>query len=125
MISGCDYKELGIRLLGALAAKPPPLRIDGQGAVRVGKSRVTLDTVVSAFKNGCAPEDIVRKYPSLDPADVYAVIAYYHWYREEIEAYLAQRQQQAEEIRRQNERHTPPPGLRERLLARRPVRTPE
>lgn len=125
MISGCDYKELGMNLLGALAAKPPPLRLDGQGAVRVGKTRVTLDTVVSAFKNGCAPEEIVRKYPSLDLADVYAVITYYHWYREEIEAYLEQRHRQAEEIRRQNERHTPAPGLRERLLARRAVTTPE
>jgi len=99
--------------------------IDGQGAVRVAKTRVTLDTVVSAFKNGCAAEDILRKYPSLDLTDVYAVITYYHWYREEIDAYLAQRRLQAEELRRDNERHTPAPGLRERLLARRAVTTPE
>src|SRR5260370_41109036 len=112
-------------LLDAVAAKPPPLRIDGQGAIRVGKTRVILDTVVGGFKNGCTAEEIVRKYPSLDLTDVYAVITYYLWYREAVEAYLEQRRQQAEEIRRQNERHTPPPGLRERLLARRRVTTPE
>lgn len=112
-------------LLETLAAKPPPLRIDGQGAVRVGNTRVTLDTVVGAFQAGCTAEEIVRKYPSLDLTDVYAVITYYLWYREEVDAYLEERRERAEEIRRQNERHTPPPGLRERLLARRAVTTPE
>jgi uncharacterized protein (DUF433 family) len=74
--------------------------MDGQGAIRLGKTRVTLDTVVGAYKNGCTAEEIVRKYPSLDLTDVYAVITYYLWYREEMEAYLEQRRQQAEEIRR-------------------------
>src|SRR3954464_15331056 len=112
-------------LLDALAAKPPPLRIDEQGAVRVGKTRVTLDTVIGAHQSGCTAEDIARKYPSLELADVYAVITYYLWYPGQVEAYLERRRQQAEEIRRQNEQHSPAPGLRERLLARRPVATPE
>src|SRR4051812_16642337 len=67
-------------LLDALAAKPPPLRIDEQGAVRVGKTRATLDTVIGAHQSGCTAEDIARKYPSLELADVYAVITYYLWY---------------------------------------------
>ena len=117
--------EMARELLGTLTAQPPPLRIDGQGAVRVGQTRVTLDTVIGAFTGGCSAEEIVRKYPSLDLANVYAVITYYLWHREAMEAYLEQRRQEAEEIRRDNQRHTPPPGLRERLLARRPVPTPE
>jgi uncharacterized protein (DUF433 family) len=75
-------------LLDALAAKPPPLRIDGQGAVRVGKTRVSLDILAGAFKSGCTSEEIVRKCPPLDPADVYAVFTYQLWHREEVEAYL-------------------------------------
>jgi uncharacterized protein (DUF433 family) len=112
-------------LLDVLIAKPPPLRVDGQGAVRIGKTRVTLDTVVGAFKSGCTIEDILRKYPSLEMTDAYAAITYYLWHPGEVEAYMEQRRRQAEELRRRNEPHSPPPGLSERLLARRPVNTRE
>jgi hypothetical protein len=36
-----------------------PLQADADGAVRVGKTRVTLDTVVAAFSNGATAEEIV------------------------------------------------------------------
>jgi len=35
----------------------------------VAASRVTLDTLVGAFLNGCTVEEIVMKYPSLDLGD--------------------------------------------------------
>ncbi|MCH8961923.1 MAG: hypothetical protein IH820_11535, partial [Bacteroidetes bacterium] len=52
-------------------------------------------------------------------ADVYAVISYYLRQSDEVEAYLRQRQQQAEEIRGQNEARFQLNGIRKRLLARR------
>src|SRR5207248_189747 len=56
---------------------PVPLRRDDRGGYRVGTSRVSLDTVVGEFEGGADPEGIARAYPTLQLADVYAVIAYY------------------------------------------------
>jgi len=103
----------------AIVTEPLPLMIDGDGVVRVGHTRVTLDTVVAAFQDGATAEEIVQQYPSLQLADVYVVIGYYLRKQAEVDAYLRQRQQQADEIRRQNEARFDPAGVRDRLLARR------
>src|SRR5947208_1143305 len=71
-----DEKELLADAL-PLHGDRPPLRTDEGGVVRVGKSRVTLDLVVSQYENGMTPEEIVHAYDTLALADVYAVIAYY------------------------------------------------
>ncbi|RCJ19566.1 hypothetical protein A6770_05325 [Nostoc minutum NIES-26] len=102
----------------AIVAEPAPLETDTNGVVRVGKTRVTLDTVVAVFQQGVTAEEIVYRYPSLKLADVYATIAFYLNYQQEVEAYLQQRQQQAQEIRRMNQTRFDPQGLRDRLLAR-------
>ena len=96
-----------------------PLRVDAQGVVRVGRTRVTLDTVVAAFREGCTAEEIAEQYPSTDLADVYATIAYYLRDRAAVDAYLTEREAVAKDVRRQNEARWSPSGLRERLLARR------
>ena len=101
-----------------IAAEPIPLETDADGVVRVGGTRVTLDTVVAAFKEGATAEEIVYQYPSLNLTDVYFVIAYYLQRRPDVEAYLRWRQRQANEAREQNEARFDPHGIRERLLAR-------
>ena len=99
---------------------PVPLKTDADDVVRVGNTRVTLDTVVAAFKDGAIAEEIVSQYPSLLLADVYAVIGYYLQHQAEVEAYLNQRQQTVAEVRKQNEARFNQQGIRERLLARQP-----
>lgn len=101
----------------AIVAELAPLETNGDGVVRVGKTRVTLDTVVAVFKQGTT-EEIVYRYPSLKLADVYAAIAFYLNHQQEVEAYLQQRQQQSQEVRRMNQVKFDPQGLRDRLLAR-------
>ncbi len=96
-----------------------PLRIDADGVVRVGRTRVTLDTVIAAFREGCTAEEIAEQYPSADLADIYATIAYYLRDRAAVDAYVAEREKIAKDVRRQNESRWSPSGLRERLLARR------
>lgn len=102
-----------------IATEPIPLETDTDGVVRVGGTRVTLDTIVAAFEEGATAEEIAHQYPSLHLADVYAVIGYYLRRRPDIEAYLHQRRQQASDIRKQNEARFDPHGVRDRLLARR------
>jgi uncharacterized protein (DUF433 family) len=107
----------------SIVAEPIPLSVDPHGTVRVGGTRLTLETVLEAFKRGDSPQEIVAAFPSLELADVYAVIAYYLRHRLEIEAYLEAQEAKATEIRRKIEaRQGDQLGLRKRLLARRPQR---
>lgn len=98
---------------------PIPLRPDANDVIRIGNTRVPLDTMVASFKEGTTAEEIVAQYPGLSLADVYAVIGYYLQRQPEVEAYLKQRQQMAHEARQQNEARFNQQGIRERLLARR------
>jgi uncharacterized protein (DUF433 family) len=95
-----------------------PLKVDSHGVIRVGGTRVTLDTVIAAFKEGAAAEEIVYRYPTLHLADVYAVLSYYLRRKQEIENYLHQREHQAEDIRQQYQTLFEFDGIRDRLLAR-------
>lgn len=95
-----------------------PLTIDSHGVVRVGGTRVTLDTVIAAFKEGATAEEIVYRYPTLHLADVYAVLSYYLRRKQEIEAYLLQREHKTEQVRHQYQNLFELDGVRERLLAR-------
>jgi uncharacterized protein (DUF433 family) len=101
-----------------LTAEPAPLTTNIDGVVQVGKTRVTLDTVVNVFNQGMTAEEIVYRYPSLKLADVYATIGFYLNHQQEVEEYIQQRRSQAHEIRKTNEIKFDPQGLRNRLLAR-------
>ncbi|HEX2570673.1 MAG TPA: DUF433 domain-containing protein [Polyangia bacterium] len=104
-----------------IVSEPVPLITDADGVVRVGGTRVTLDTVVEAFQEGATAEEIVQQYASLELADVYATISYYLRHQTEVEAYLRGRRAEAEVLREQIGRQTGQAGLRQRLLARRRI----
>ncbi|HKC65055.1 MAG TPA: DUF433 domain-containing protein [Pyrinomonadaceae bacterium] len=95
-----------------------PLSQDQSGVLRVTGTRVSLDSVIYAFQTGSTPEEIVHQYSTLDLKDVYAVISYYLQNQDEVEEYLAQRQVQRQELRKEIESRFDPNGIRERLLAR-------
>jgi uncharacterized protein (DUF433 family) len=101
-----------------LTPVPTPLRVDEGGAVRVGQTRVTLDTLVGSYRDGSTAEEIVQQYPTLALADVHAALAYYLTHRPEVEAYLRGREAEAAELRREVEQISDQRGVRERLLAR-------
>jgi uncharacterized protein (DUF433 family) len=104
-----------------LAAEPVPLGRDADGVIRVGGTRVTLDTVVDAYLSGATADAIAEQYPSLSTADVYTTLGYYLRHRNEVDAYLSDRRAQADRLRQENERRADPAGVRARLLARRPA----
>jgi uncharacterized protein (DUF433 family) len=94
------------------------LRADAGGVVRVGNTRVSLDVVVEQYEGGMTPEGIVLAYDSLTLDDVRAVIAFYAQNREQVRAYLARREGEAEVLRAMIEAERPRIS-REELLARR------
>jgi uncharacterized protein (DUF433 family) len=104
----------------SLAPEKLPLVPDPDGVIRVGGTRVTLDTIVAAFLDGASAEVIVDQYPSLDLADVYAVIGYFLHHRQEVEAYLKERDARSVQVRLMNEARFDPAGVRARLMSRRP-----
>ena len=106
----------------APATEVIPLTVDTHGVLRVGNTRVTLETMLAAFADGATAEEIVQQYPSLHLADVYSVIGYYLRHTAEVNVYLQQRHKQRESVRQQNEARFDPHGVRERLLARRTSR---
>jgi uncharacterized protein (DUF433 family) len=101
-----------------LTADPPPLATGADGVVRVGGTRVTLDTVVEAFREGLTAEEIQQQYPSLGLTDAYSAITYYLHHRSEVEEYLRGRSRHRAEVRREAESRFDPSGIRDRLLAR-------
>jgi hypothetical protein len=79
---------------------------------------VLVELVIRAFQDGATPEAIAQRYPTATLADIYAVIAYYLRHRQELEAYLAEREQRAQEVRQHIERHQGDlADLRRRILA--------
>jgi uncharacterized protein (DUF433 family) len=102
----------------SISAEHPPLTVDPMGVIKVGGTRVTLDTIVEAFDEGLTAEEIGQQYPSLMLADIYGAITYYLNHKDEVGEYLAQRHSESAKIRQENEARFDLAGLRERLLAR-------
>jgi len=103
-----------------LEAEPLPLHTDRDGTIRVGQTRVPLETVVDAFNEGATAEEIAYHYPTLDLSDIYATITYYLRHRAAVDEYLREQESRGQELRRKIEASQPDRrGLRERLLARR------
>jgi uncharacterized protein (DUF433 family) len=103
----------------SIATEPIPLKVDNDDVIRVSNTRITLDTIVRAFMEGETAEEIAQQYPSLNLGDIYAVIGYYLGRKSEVEAYLQQRCQQIQRIKKGNEKRFDPQGIRIRLQARR------
>ena len=103
-----------------IANQPVPLSANEHGVFRITGTRVSLDSVVTAFDLGATPEQIVHKFPTLKLDDVYAVITYYLRHQDEVQAYLAKQRQEAEALRQElNTTFPPKKNLRQRLIKRR------
>jgi uncharacterized protein (DUF433 family) len=100
-------------------AEPIPLVTDASGVVRISNTRVTLDTVITAFLEGATAEEIMEQYTSLQLSDVYSVIGYYLRHQAEVDTYLVERQHLASLVQQEAQRRFNPMGIRDRLLARR------
>jgi len=79
---------------------------------------VTLDTVVTAFKEGATAEEIAQQYPTVPLADVYYAIGYYLPRKDGVEAYLGKREKEAHQLQSEMESRFNPVGIRKRLTAK-------
>ncbi|SRR5579875_2214453 len=84
------------------------------GGYYVAGTRVSLYSVVYAFRRGESPETIRQSFPVLELVEVYGAITYYLEHQAEVEAYMLRMDALWEEGRR----NAPPlpAGLRDRLV---------
>ncbi len=92
---------------------------DRDGVIRVGDTRVTLDSVISSFKTGATAEEIACQYPTLQLADIYSAISCYLRNQKETESYLARRRNIRDHVRSQNQLRFESDNIKTRLMARR------
>ena len=92
------------------------------GGYYVAGSRVSLDSIVHAFRQGDSPETIFQNFELLSLEEIYGAIAYYLANQSEIDDYLIRQAEKWAEGRRNSE--PLPPSLREKLMrAREEMRT--
>ncbi|MBA4120984.1 MAG: DUF433 domain-containing protein [Acidobacteria bacterium] len=90
------------------------------GTIRVGKTRIALESVIHHFRLGATAEEIAQKFPSLKLAEVYGVISFFLSSREEVEKYLQRQEAESNAVQAETESkfQTETEELRERILAR-------
>jgi len=77
-----------------------------KGNFYVAGSRVSLASIIYAFRDGASPESIRQNFPSLSLAQVYGAIAFYLSHPQEADAYLQELKRKWEELERKGQ----PPG---------------
>jgi uncharacterized protein (DUF433 family) len=116
----CIHEQEGLSMSLALEREPPPLSEDETGAIRVGNSRVLLETVIRACQDGAPPEAIVHRYSTLSLSDVYNTIGYYLRHQDAVEGYLSQREHLADGVQQRLADIQPDlSSIRDRVLSQR------
>lgn len=95
-----------------------PLHTDEHGSIRIGKSRITLDTIIETYKMGATIEELAQNFPTLAVADIMYTVGYYLRHTEEVETYLAEQESEAEVIRKKIESDPQNIEFRARLKGR-------
>lgn len=85
------------------------------GTYYVAGTRVSLDSIVHAFREGKSPESILAEFDTLTLAQIYGAIAHYLDHQPAIDAYYVRQRQRAQALRSAAE--PLPAELRERLEA--------
>jgi uncharacterized protein (DUF433 family) len=96
---------------------PWPLRIDADGTIRVGDSRLTLAAVVEAVEDGLSPDEIAEAFEP-PRSVIYAVLAYYLNHKDELKPYLEQQAYEAYKLRDKIEASQRPFPTRSELAER-------
>lgn len=99
----------------ALEREAPPLHQDARGVIRVGQTRVTLESVIGLYEQGATAEEIALRFDALDLHDVYATLGYYLGHRQQVQTYLDRQRQGSLAARREAESRSPTSQIRGRL----------
>lgn len=79
-----------------LKSDPLPLARDTAGVIRIGGTRVSLESLVVSYEAGASIQDLAEAFPDLSLYDIHSTIAYYLKHREEVQEYIGTRRRVAE-----------------------------
>ena len=68
------------------------------GKLRIEGTRITLNQIVTLYKQGETAEEIAGQYPQLTLSQVYSALAYYHSNKTEVELDLDKEKNEAEKL---------------------------
>lgn len=88
------------------------------GMLRVGHTRVALSLIIREYRQGATAEAIHESFPTVSLADIYKTLAFYSAYPEVIDAYVAEDERLAEEVRVRTQGQFSNPDLSSILDAR-------
>jgi uncharacterized protein (DUF433 family) len=71
-----------------------------EGVYYVIGTRISLDSIVCGFREGCSPETILKDFEGLTLPHVYGAITYCLDHQAEVEAYLLRRRGDWQELKR-------------------------
>ena len=88
------------------------------GGYWIADTRISLDSVVIAFKRGASPETIKRSFPLLSLEEVYGALTFYLANQAKVENYLdeTEKKLEVEAEARRKELSRAKPDLVERML---------
>ena len=85
--------------------------------IRIKGHRIGIESVLYEYLfREQTPEQILRRFPSLDLEQIYATILYYLSNREKVEAYVKDWLEWGERMRAEQDRNPPPVVVRLRAL---------
>jgi uncharacterized protein (DUF433 family) len=99
------------------------VQVDEHGVMRIGTTRVMLDSLVAGFEQGHSPETIQQQFPALSLEEVYGAITYYLSHRDDVQAYLHRQEALWKALRAEAETQASP--VVKRLRARRVTDVPD
>lgn len=73
----------------------------------IAGTRISLDSIVYAFRRGAAPEGIQRSFPLLSLEQIYGAITFYLAHQAELNAFLKQGEAEFEQIRQKTRQANP------------------
>ena len=89
---------------------------DTHGALRVGVSDVSLDSVVIAYQQGHSAESIQQLYPLVSLEEVHGAIAFYLANQTEVHQYLDKQRKLWNELKAKSDQRPSPVVERLRIL---------
>ena len=92
------------------------VRVDEHGVMRVGTTRVMLDSLMAGFAQGHSPETLQQQFPALSLEEVYGAITYYLSHRGDVQTYLKRQEALWKALRAEAEKQASPVVKRLRAL---------
>jgi len=90
------------------------------GTIRIGETRVALESIVHHFSLGATAEEIAQKFPALKLAEIYGVISYFLENHEAVAEYVLRQEAESDKLQAEIEPKFQNANveLRKRILAR-------